>query len=160
MSNTQRVSLSTSNNIRSGKNSLTFENVVCTQLELQRRAASFSHRRNTMCRPSSHPRLTLLTPLSSTSISTEISNRFLKRKYLNTNQRNRTLSSNSIYADRFDQRPSSMSMFFWDTSSRNENNKKVRIFFIDEKMKFCEIDVSRNHDGVWIFPKKLLCIGI
>lgn len=108
-------------NSRNGKNSLTFENVVCTQLELQRRAASFSHRRNTMCRPMTQQRFTLLTPISSASISTDFSNQFLKTKYSNVNQRNRTSSSNSI----FNNRPSSISMFFSDTSSRNGTNKKV-----------------------------------
>lgn len=113
MPNSQR---SSSMNTRHGKNSLTFENVVCTQLELQRRAASFSHRRSTMCRPMTPYRLTLLTPIT----STENSNQFLKTKY--PSKRSRTSSSNnSIYADR----PSSISMFLWENSSRNENIKKV-----------------------------------
>jgi len=42
-----------------GKPSLSFENIVCTQLELQRRATSFTHRRSTMCRHASQYRLSL-----------------------------------------------------------------------------------------------------
>lgn len=61
---------------RISKNSLTFESVVCSQLELQRRAASFSHRRNTMCRRPSQCRLSSPTsPSSSNRLSFSSSNR-------------------------------------------------------------------------------------
>jgi hypothetical protein len=114
---------------RSGKNSLTFESVVCSQLELQRRAASFSHRRSTMCRRStqyplsgslkssdrlsgSSNRLMLLPPVSSqlsvscpssrasTSRPSDVTAQFLKTRNSNCSKRSRTSSTNSFSGTR------------------------------------------------------------
>lgn len=137
-----------------GKSSLTFENVVCTQLELQRRATSFSHRRSTMCRrsfnyPISSNRLStssnriLLGPMSSSSLSTtpyssgrlsssipsDITSQFLKTRNSASSRQSRPSSSNSVFGSRISNvtdRQSFVSMFYWDTSSRNTAiSKKV-----------------------------------
>ena len=50
MPNAHRINASMSNASTNGKNSLTFESIVCSQLELKRHAASFSRRRSTVCR--------------------------------------------------------------------------------------------------------------
>jgi hypothetical protein len=126
---------------RKEKNSLTFESVVCTQLELQRRAASFSHRRNTMCRRSSQyrfsisssssNRIKLLTPISSqfsTSITSDIPTPFLKTRNFNYSKHSRTSSANSIVGTRVSNTPdrqSFLSMVYCDTSSRSATSKKV-----------------------------------
>jgi hypothetical protein len=136
----------TSTITRNGKNSLTFESVVCTQLELQRRAASFSYRRSTMCRqPSQYPlsssfnrlsassnRTILSTPYSSGRISTsaplDITTQFLKTRNSNSSKRSRTSSTNSVGGVRISSvtdRQSLTSMFYWDTSSRSATSKKV-----------------------------------
>jgi len=139
MPHPQRVNMMTSTTGRTGKSSLTFESVVCTQLELQRRAASFSHRRSTMCRHSSQYRISsssnrlstssnrimLLTPASSllsTSIPSDITNQFLKPK------QSRTSSTNSMFTGRMSSVPdrqSVVSMLYWDSSSRSLGSKKV-----------------------------------
>jgi hypothetical protein len=129
---------------RNGKNSLTFESVVCTQLELQRRAASFSHRRNTMCRrpsslSSSSNRIMLLPPSSSppppysssrisTSALSDITVQFLKTRNSNCSKQSRTSSMNSISGGRISSatdRQSFISMFYSDTPSRSTTSKKV-----------------------------------
>lgn len=137
MPNSHRMLTNTSSN---GKNSLTFESVVCSQLELKRRAASFSRRRSTVCRrTSAHLPLTTiansslrksspLPPPPSYSTTPDISLPFQKMK--NDVKRTRTSSINSINtiatktnADR----QSVVSMIYWDGSSRNTIIKKVNI---------------------------------
>jgi len=150
MPHPQRVNMITSTVPRNGKNSLTFENVVCTQLELQRRAASFSHRRSTKCRQpsnyrmsssssssnrlsSSSNRITLLVPHSNVRISTsgtsDIPAQFLKTRNSNFSKHSRTSSMNSFNIARISNatdRQSFISMFYWDTLSRSGTSKKVR----------------------------------
>lgn len=127
---------------RNGKNSLTFESVVCSQLELQRRAASFSHRRSTMCRRSSQYPLSssssssnrlstssnriLLNPIS-TSTPSDITTQFLKTRNSNSSKQSRTSSTHSLGTriSNATERQSFVSMFYWDTSSRSTTNKKV-----------------------------------
>ncbi|CAF4137109.1 unnamed protein product [Rotaria magnacalcarata] len=139
---------------RNGKNSLTFESVVCSQLELQRRAASFSHRRNTMCRRSSQcplsssssssnrfsvslNRIILLSPISSplstpypsarTSTSDGSAMQFMKTRNSCAGKRRRTSSAHSIIGNRMESiidRQSLGSIFYWDATSRNAAGKK------------------------------------
>ncbi|CAF1158037.1 unnamed protein product [Rotaria sordida] len=139
---------------RNGKNSLTFESVVCSQLELQRRAASFSHRRSTTCRQSSQcslsssssnrlstssNRIMLLKPISSqsstryssnrtsTSIPLDITNQFVKTRHSICSKRSRASSALSISGTRMENitdRQSLGSIFYWDTSLRNGTSKK------------------------------------
>ncbi|CAF1573414.1 unnamed protein product [Rotaria sp. Silwood1] len=131
---------------RNGKNSLTFESIVCSQLELQRRAASFSHRRSTTCRQSlqcplssSSNRIMLLTPISSqsstsyssnrtsTSMPSDIISQFVKTRNSNSSKRSRASSALSINGTRIENvtdRQSLGSIFYWDPSIRNATNKK------------------------------------
>ena len=137
MPNSHRMLANTSSN---GKNSLTFESVVCSQLELKRRAASFSRRRSTVCRrtsahlpltttASSYLRKSSPMPPSSYSTTPDVSLPFQKMK--NDVKRSRTSSINSINtiatktnADR----QSVVSMIYWDGSSpRNTIIKKVNV---------------------------------
>jgi hypothetical protein len=141
MPHSQRVNMMASTPARTGKNSLTFESVVCTQLELQRRAASFSHRRSTMCqRPSqyrissssnhlsaSSNRIMLLTPASSfsTSIPSDFACQFPKIR--NGSKRSRS-STNSTLMSRMSTAPdrqSFISMMYWDPATRSVTSKKV-----------------------------------
>jgi hypothetical protein len=138
----------TSTTPRNGKNSLTFESIVCTQLELQRRAASFSNRRSTMCRrstqypfsSSSPKRLSTLsnrillltpspvsTPYSSDRISTsDISTQFSKTRNSRSSRYSRTSSTNSGGGrSSVTDRQSFVSMFYWDGSPRSPTCKKV-----------------------------------
>jgi hypothetical protein len=126
MPHSRRISAMVPTLPRNGKNSLTFESVVCSQLELQRRATSFSHRRSTMCRrPSQYPmsssssssnrlstssnRIVLLAPVSSqlstpyssartsTSIPSDLTPQFLKtRNSNNSGKYSRTSSTISV----------------------------------------------------------------
>ena len=145
MPSSQRTSTLMSNSSINGKNPLTFESVVCSQLELKRRAASFSRRRSTMCRrPSSYVSTTILatnpgrvsSPISpsnsrtSTSVTSDISTQLLKTKSTNNDdKRSRTPSINSVNAvglGPIGERQSLVSMLYWDgTSSRNTTVKKV-----------------------------------
>lgn len=153
MPNAHRVNTIMSNSSANGKNSLTFESVVCSQLELKRRTASFSRRRSTMCRrpsiyipptttttsttpSSSSNRVRTSTPTSqldvrtSTSLTSEESAQFLKtRNSTNDYKRSRTSSTHSIAAvglESIAERQSLVSMFYWDgSSSRNTAIKKV-----------------------------------
>ncbi|CAF4766319.1 unnamed protein product [Rotaria sp. Silwood2] len=129
-----------SNSPVNSKNPLTFESVVCTQLELKRRAASFSRRRSTMCRrPSAHipptassnrritstsiPFKTQLTDRTSISTTSDISTQFLNIKNLNNDSRHsHTSSTNSISpvtVEGIGERQSFGSMFYWDASSKS-----------------------------------------
>ncbi len=152
MPNAHRTSTIMSNSSSNGKNSLTFESVVCSQLELKRRAASFSRRRSTMCRRPSSYISTITTPSNpvrtsspispsnsrtSTSVTSDISIQFLKTKNSNSdNKRSRTSSINSINATglgTIGERQSLVSMLYWDgPSSRSTTIKKVinKIFFL------------------------------
>ena len=127
----------------SGKNSLTFESVVCSQLELQRRAASFSRRRSTMCRrPSQYlPSTTnssfsnrTLMPNGISQSTSRTSNAFLpdvSKQFLQmtpSNKRSRASSTNSlggIALDRLGERQSLVSMLYWEGSGRTTSSKKV-----------------------------------
>lgn len=156
MPNAHRMNTIMSNSSPNGKNSsLTFESVVCSQLELKRRAASFSRRRSTMCRrPSiyisqtgstSNQSARTSTPTSSinsrisTSIISDDPTQLLKTKTSSNdyNKNSRTSSSsNSIVVNGLEsipERPSLASMFYWDgSSSRNpviKNVYKYEIFF-------------------------------
>lgn len=131
----------------SGKNSLTFENIVCSQLELQRRAATFSRRRSTMCRPvlqfpsSSFNRMSLLPPIStplttpcsssrpSASLGSNMTLHFSKTRNSSSSKRGRVSSTQSNCSTRMESiidRPSLASMFYWDRFSRTGISKKVR----------------------------------
>ncbi|CAF3513712.1 unnamed protein product [Rotaria sp. Silwood1] len=122
------------------KNSLTFESVVCTQLELKRRAESFSRRRSTMCRRlSTHMPSTILSnrritstsiPSKSqlndrTSISTtsDISTQFLNKKNLSNDSKHSHMSSTHSITpatlEGLTERESFAPMFYWDGSSRS-----------------------------------------
>jgi hypothetical protein len=145
MPNTDRMNTIISNSSTNGKNSLTFESVVCSQLELKRRAASFSRRRSTMCRRSSiygptptqtSNRNRILTSKSqlnsrtSTSATPDGSTQFLKTKNSNNDcKRSRTSLTNSITATGLEsiaERQSMVPMFYWDgSSSRNAMIQKV-----------------------------------
>jgi hypothetical protein len=137
MPNGHRLNTPMPTSITNGKNSLTFESVVCSQLELKRRAASFSRRRSTTCRrpsiympPSSPP------PISSqstarTSISTvvDVSGQLLKTKGSDIDgKRSRASSVISITGPPLgstEKRQSLVSMLYWDTNSRSPPTKKV-----------------------------------
>lgn len=127
----------------SGKNSLTFESVVCSQLELQRRAASFSRRRSTMCRrPSQYLPSTsnssfsnrTLKPTGISQSASRTSNSFLpdaSKQFLqmNPSRRSRASSTNSlggIALDRLGERQSLVSMLYWEGSARTASSKKVK----------------------------------
>ncbi|UJR13255.1 hypothetical protein I4U23_000276 [Adineta vaga] len=123
-----------------GKTSFTFENIVCSQIELQRRATSFSHRRNTMCRPTSlYPlsnRTSLLSPVSPqssflypstrtlSSMPSDGTLQFTKTRYSNGSKNSRTSSTNSARIESILDRQSLVSMFYWDSASRCPPNKK------------------------------------
>jgi hypothetical protein len=134
MPNSHRKNTIMSNSSANGKNSMTFENVVCSQLELKRRAASFSRRRSTMCRRQSIYVPTII-PSSNkirTSISEipDISTQFLKTNNSNNDgKRSRTSSINSVNGTGLEsiaEQQSLVSMLYWDSSiPRNINNKKV-----------------------------------
>ena len=123
------------NNSCNGKNSLTFESVVCSQLELKRRAASFSRRRSTMCRRTSAHIPAMATASNnslrkSSPIGTDFSAQFLKMKKLDNDvKRSRTSSINStngVGMKTNADRQSVVSMIYWDgSSSRNAIIKKV-----------------------------------
>ncbi|CAF3130240.1 unnamed protein product [Rotaria socialis] len=127
------------------KNSLTFESVVCSQLELKRRAESFSRRRSTMCRrssihyptgTSSNRRITSTCVVSNsqvndqTSLSTtsDITAQFLNTKIFNSERKlSQALSFNSnspASLERLGERQSIVSMLYWDPSSRSTEIKK------------------------------------
>ncbi len=145
MPHSQRLKAMASNH---GKSSLTFESIVCSQLELQRRAASFSHRRSTTCRrsaqyPSSNRlstssnRTMLLAPASSQSLSlypsirtlasmsSDITTQFPQTRSSNGSKRSQTSSANSTRKESLTDRHSFVSMFYWDTPSRGVTSKKV-----------------------------------
>ncbi len=140
MPNTHRVNKMMSNSSSNGKNSLTFESVVCSQLELKRRAASFSRRRSTMCRQpsiyvptitrSSKKVRTSTSSTQSTSSIPDISTQFLTTTNSNNDCKgSRTSSINSVNGTGLEsiaERQSLVSMLYWDSStSRNIINKKV-----------------------------------
>jgi hypothetical protein len=143
MPNAHRESTVMSNLSPNGKNSLTFESVVCSQLELKRRAASFSRRRSTMCRrqstyvpATSSNRVRISAPVSqsntraSTSGILDVSTQFLKANNSNNDgKRSRASSTNSIVGtglENIAERQSLVSMFYWDgSSSRSSAMKKV-----------------------------------
>jgi hypothetical protein len=144
MPNSHRVNTIMSTSPTNGKNSLTFESVVCSQLELKRHAASFSRRRSTMCRrPSQYiaatsnrsvpsPGISSTSPSNartSISITPDISTQFLKTKQSNNeSKRSRTSSRNSIGGvalENIGERQSLVSILYWDTSLKNATNKKV-----------------------------------
>jgi hypothetical protein len=137
MPNAHRVNTIMSNAQTNGNNSLTFESIVCSQLELKRHAASFSRRRSTMCRrPSVYiPPATPTTSISQSnerrsSILPDISTQFLKaRDSTNDNKRGRASSTVSIGGTGLEpigERQSLSSIFYWDSSARNAAIKKVR----------------------------------
>ncbi|CAF0773056.1 unnamed protein product [Rotaria sordida] len=140
MPHTHCLNTMISNTSTNNKNSLTFESVVCTQLELKRRAESFSRRRSTVCRrpsihiptiTSSNRRITSTSvpfksqPNDRASISTasDISTQFLSIKNLNDDSKYRQISlTYSIILATLGGiggRQSITSMFYWDGSSRN-----------------------------------------
>ena len=88
MPNNHRVNANMSNSPINGKNSLTFENVVCSQLELKRHAASFSRRRSTMCRrPSGYvPSATSTTSISQSNARTLSTTPEISTNYLTPRQ--------------------------------------------------------------------------
>ncbi|CAF1406163.1 unnamed protein product [Adineta steineri] len=107
----------TSTSFHCGRNSLMIENTVCSQLELQRLAPSFSHDRSTMYRRSSlyslTPTLTLspVSPQLSTmysntrtisSILSDLTTQFLKTKTSNFSKRSRTSSMNLTNTNRME----------------------------------------------------------
>ncbi|CAF0863177.1 unnamed protein product [Adineta steineri] len=161
---------SSSSSAHHGKSSFTFENVVCSQLELQRRAASFSHRRNTMCRRSSlYPltptpsnRTSLLVPLASqstfypstrtlTSIPSDVSAQFSKTRNSNNSKRSRSSSAKSTsgtQAGSIADRQSLLSMFYWDQPGRKSTTKK------DERR--WSIDFQKETPFYWSLRSRLI----
>jgi hypothetical protein len=139
MQNAHRLNTPMPTSLTNGKNSLTFESVVCSQLELKRRAASFSRRRSTTCRrPSIYmpPLSPPLTPILSqsnarTSLSTvaDVSGQLLQTKSSNTDgKHSRASSVISITGPPLGstrERQSLVSMLYWDTNSRSPPTKKV-----------------------------------
>ncbi|CAF1062687.1 unnamed protein product [Adineta ricciae] len=115
------------------KNSITFESIVCSQMELQRRATSFSHRRNTLCRPSSlYPlsnRTSLLAPNSyqSSYSSTRTLSSMpsdIGLHFSNGSKYSRTSSTNSARVESAADRQSLFSMFYWDSNRTSSSSKK------------------------------------
>ncbi|CAF0732133.1 unnamed protein product [Adineta steineri] len=148
----------TSNSPTNGKNSLTFESIVCSQLELKRHAASFTNRRNTMCRrlsyiPSSSPPSSTTTTTTGTAISisplnarastsstlADLSIHFLKTKdSTNDRKRSRAASFNSTTGNTLRQsvaeRQSVGSILYWDPSrnpSTTRHESQVSKWSID-----------------------------
>jgi hypothetical protein len=130
-----------SNSSTNGKNSLTFESVVCSQLELKRRAASFSRRRSTMSRRSSiygpsrlssnRARISIpVTQFLSTSLIPDISTQLLKAKDSNyDNKRSQTSSTISINGTGLEnkrEQQSLASMLYWDASSSSSRNITIK----------------------------------
>lgn len=132
------------------KPTLTFQNLVCSQIELKRHAESFSHRRNTMCRrPSTqipvvatiNRRVTsIVMPYPSPSdirislpITPNMSMQLLDMKNFNDNSKNSQRSSANTTTptifEKIGERQSLVSMFYWDRSSRNIITKKVKIYW-------------------------------
>jgi hypothetical protein len=134
MPNNHRINANMSNSLLNAKNSLTFENVVCSQLELKRRAASFSRRRSTMCRrPSVYvPPATPTTSISQSNgrtLSIAPQNYLTPRESSTDTKRSRASSMVSMTGNGLEtigERQSFSSMFYWgDPPSRNTVIKKV-----------------------------------
>jgi hypothetical protein len=141
MPSSYQTSTVLSNSSTNGKNPLTFESIVCSQLELKRRAESFSRRRSTMCRrPSSYTSKILtssnpvrtsspISPSQSRTSTSDISTQFLKARNSNDSKRSRTPSMNSMNTvglGTIGERQSLVSMLYWDgSSSRNTAIKNV-----------------------------------
>lgn len=166
MPNSHRMLTNTSSH---GKNSLTFESVVCSQLELKRRAASFSRRRSTVCRrTSAHLPLTLTannalrksSPMPSSSYATTPDIPLAFQKMKTDVKRTRTSSINSINTIATKSNPdrqSVVSMIYWDgASSKNAIIKKVTFEYClrwlsslgDSRM------ILEHPNGVLIFKKR------
>lgn len=129
----------------SHKSSLTFESIVCSQLELKRRAESFSRRRSTMCQRSSNhhlagissnrritstcvPSKSLGNNHSSLSTASDIAVQFLNIRKINDRKRSQISSIHSIgpgSSERLGERQSIVSMLYWDPSSRSTAIEKV-----------------------------------
>jgi hypothetical protein len=135
MPNTYPADSSTPTRSTHGKNSLTLESVVCSQLELQRRAASFSRRRSTMCRRSSQylalalgtNTMALLGDLS-TSVPFDTSQQASQSADA-FNSRDRTSVANSLAGvtlDRVGERRPLVSTLRRENSVRMSSIKKVR----------------------------------
>ena len=156
------------------KASLTFESVVCSQIELKRRAASFSRRRSTMCRrPSQYlpspstgsDRLSIssnrtVLPSSLLFLSqsngrpsvsagpSDTSNQFLRTNTSNNDsKRSRASSTYSLGGtglENIEERQSLVSMLYWDRSSKSAASKKVNQLTL-------RIDSDSIHEACSIF---------
>ncbi|CAF1273401.1 unnamed protein product [Adineta ricciae] len=143
MPNSHQLTPTMTNSAVNGNNPLTFESIVCSQLELKRHAASFSRRRSTMCRrPSLYAPLptqplpailisTTLSPMNprrSTASIADLSVQLLRSKNLSADgKRSRASSINSAMGpamrSSFGERQSLVSMLYWNSSQSTTMKK-------------------------------------